>query len=1352
MTSEGVSHGRIELDSHADTIVLGKNCIVLEYTGRECDVSPYTESYEPITSIPIVTGATAWTSQVTNETFILVFHEALEMSGQMNDTLINPNQLRHFGIEVQDNPYADTPMHMATEERDFILPLSAVGTTILTDTRTPTQQELDECRHVIMSSPHPWDPHRVQFPEQQCSVEEEFAMRNVSTAHVDSVSDSSEGHDDSTVVAPYKLHDIGEVHTRLVSSIRVLEAPRQVAATEVQDVPARRTFQSKERHSSVTPEDLSERWSISLHQAKETLKRTTQKIIRSAVLPLSRRYKADRMFHLKRLDGDWSTDTLVARVTSKDKNKYGQVFANKAYFAAIYPMDSKGKAGEALKCFCTEFGVPERLTFDGSKEQTKKGTVFMKEIRRHDIDYRVTEPDRHNQNPVEGVIREIRRKWFRTMVRRRVPRKLWDYGMRWVCEIMRLTSTTAGGLDGGTPLEHVTGETPDISEYLDFGFYDCVWYHENAGLGERMAGRWLGVSHRVGSLMSYWILTKSGSIISRTTVQRVTNLELQVDETKAVFAELDAEIRRRFKEEDLPVEGDKPDPVMWSDLIEQDEDFYNEFVRIVDDDDVPDADDAFTPDMFDDTYLNMELALDRGDEGPELARVTKRLRDANGIPIGTANDNPVLDSRMYEVEYADGHKASLSANVIAQNLFAQVDEEGHRHVLLEDIIDHRTDGSEVKQADAFVTSKSGAKRRRETTKGWELLCQFKDGSTNWVALKDMKNSLPVQVAEYAVMARISEEPAFAWWVSYTLKKRNRIVAKTKSKYWIRTHKYGIEIPKSVQEAKRIDEKNGNTLWWDAICQEMRNNRIAFEKFEGNADDIPPGYQEVRCHMVFDVKIGENFRRKARMCAGGHTTTTPTSLTYSSVVSRDSVRIALTVAALNGLSVLACDIQNAYLTAKCREKIWTRAGPEFGSERGEIFLVTRALYGLKSSGAAFRALLAETLHDLGYTSSKADPDVWFRPAVKSDGFEYYEYVLCYVDDVLCISHQPMLTMSDIRKKFTLKGDKVEEPDTYLGAQLSKMITADGVECWSASSEKYCKAAVENVLTRLEKEGKRLPSKCVTPLKSGYRPEMDDTPELKADGLQYYQELIGVLRWAVELGRVDILLETSLMSAHLALPRLGHLEQLHHMFGYLKEHPKRKIAFDPSDPKIDERRFQSFDWEDFYRDAKEPIPGDMPPPRGNYMSTHVFVDADLAGNKITRRSQTGILIFCNRAPVIWYSKGQNRVEASTFGSEFMALKNAIELTESLRYKLRMFGIPIDGPSNIFCDNEAVYKNASTPESTLKKKCHSIAYHKCREAVAAGICRLAKEGSGTNLADLFTKLLAVLRREELLDKFTY
>ena len=189
----------------------------------------------------------------------------------------------------------------------------------------------------------------------------------------------------------------------------------------------------------------------------------------------------------------------------------------------------------------------------------------------------------------------------------------------------------------------------------------------------------------------------------------------------------------------------------------------------------------------------------------------------------------------------------------------------------------------------------------------------------------------------------------------------------------------------------------------------------------------------------------------------------------------------------------------------------------------------------------------------------------------------------------------------------------------------------------------------------------------------------------------------------------------------MPRIGHLEQALHIFGYLKAKPKRKLAFDPGHPHISKDRFQKCDWTEFYRDAEEAIPPNMPKPKGHGMSTHCFVDANHAGDYETRQSQTGILLFCNKAPVIWHSKRQNSVEASTFGSEFTAMKNAVEMIKALRYKLRMFGVPIEGPTNVYCDNGSVCKNGTRPESTLTKRHHSIAYHRTREAVVAETIRV-------------------------------
>lgn len=260
----------------------------------------------------------------------------------------------------------------------------------------------------------------------------------------------------------------------------------------------------------------------------------------------------------------------------------------------------------------------------------------------------------------------------------------------------------------------------------------------------------------------------------------------------------------------------------------------------------------------------------------------------------------------------------------------------------------------------------------------------------------MKESYPVEVAEYAVAQSIDNEPAFVWWVPYTLKKRNRIIAAVSKRYHKREFKYGFRIPKTVEEAREIDKEEGNTLWMDSVEKEMSAVNVAF-KFLDDEYIIPPGYTEVNgSHLIFTIKM-EDFRRKSRYVAGGHTVSAPATLTYASVVSRETVRIALTLAALNDLEVKASDIQNAYLTAPCSEKVWLKAGTEFGPNAGKRAIIVRALYGLKSAGSSFRNHLADCMKTLGYKSCLADPDLWYKPMVRpEDGFKYYAYMLAYVE--------------------------------------------------------------------------------------------------------------------------------------------------------------------------------------------------------------------------------------------------------------------------------------------------------------------------------------------------------------------
>ena len=557
----------------------------------------------------------------------------------------------------------------------------------------------------------------------------------------------------------------------------------------------------------------------------------------------------------------------------------------------------------------------------------------------------------------------------------------------------------------------------------------------------------------------------------------------------------------------------------------------------------------------------------------------------------------------------------------------------------------------------------------------------------------------------------------------------------------------------MDEALRLDAETITTLWHDAITKEMKHVRPAFKPCDGSIEEAKNklrGYQQIRCHMIFDVKM--DFTRKARFVAGGHTTETPTSLTYSSVVSRDSVRLILLMAALNDVPLLAADIGNAYLNAPCREKIYTIAGAEFGDIKGKVLIIERALYGLKSSGAAWRSMLRETILDMDFLDTVADHDVYRRLATKPNGDKYYEYVCVYVDDLLVASHRAEEIMDIFGKTYRLK-EEAKEPDIYLGASIRKVSTEDDSYYWEMNSEKYVRSMVKRVVEHAEINKILLPGRkrSNTPLPSDYHPELDITEMLKVEDATTYQEFIGMLRWACELGRIDILLETALMSQYLAAPRQGHLEKLFNIFSYLRENLSFPLSFKPGRMSNDYSKFKEVDWSEFYPEAEEVIPLNVPTPMGSPITITVWVDANHAGNLANRRSHTGFIIYVNQSPIVWYSKKQSTVEASTFGSEFNALRIAVEHVIALRFKLRMFGINVKEYTCIWSDNEAVVNNSSVPSQALNKKHNAVSFHMVREIVASGAARVAHVSGVDNPADLFTKILAKNKRFQFIQKLT-
>ena len=211
----------------------------------------------------------------------------------------------------------------------------------------------------------------------------------------------------------------------------------------------------------------------------------------------------------------------------------------------------------------------------------------------------------------------------------------------------------------------------------------------------------------------------------------------------------------------------------------------------------------------------------------------------------------------------------------------------------------------------------------------------------------------------------------------------------------------------------------------------------------------------------------------------------------------------------------------------------------------------------------------------------------------------------------------------------------------------------------------------------------------------------------------------------MGRVGICCEVSMLSSFVAMPREGHLQQLYHMFAYLKVHHNARIVFDQSYPEINEEDFPKRNWMSHYGDVKEDLLLNAPAALGMEFIIKAYVDSDHAGDKVTRRSRTGFLVYFNSAPIYWLSKKQTSVETASFGSEFVAMKQCCEYLRGLRYKLRMMGIPVNNPVFTYGDNQSVLWNTSVPD-----------YHYVREGAARDKWRTCYMKTLVNPSAVLTK----------------
>jgi len=378
-----------EIDNHADTTCFGKNFGVISFTSEVCSVSPYLSKYDSITDIPICTAATA-VNLDSGETIILEFGQGLWFGERMEHSLINPNQCRSFGIRVCDDPtdeYRTLGMELSD---DYVVPFQMRGTTCNFQSRSPSMSEIETCKTFQVSDPDAWDPTADIF--QISAIERGRACM-------------SESYDVcSHDLCLYDFYDFDR--------LRLQESSTHIMAQ----------IRTSKRHHGVDAELLSLKWGIGLEKARNTQKHTTQTNIRSALLPLTRRYRTDLLSQrLERLNTRFYTDTMFSKVgTSLRGNTCAQIFTGGNGAVFVYPMRSKAQAGDKLLTLIQQVGISNELHRDGAPEMSGN-SKFNQICQEYRIKSIYTEPHSPWQNKCENTIGVLSKKVKARRARRRIP-------------------------------------------------------------------------------------------------------------------------------------------------------------------------------------------------------------------------------------------------------------------------------------------------------------------------------------------------------------------------------------------------------------------------------------------------------------------------------------------------------------------------------------------------------------------------------------------------------------------------------------------------------------------------------------------------------------------------------------------------------------------------------------------------------------------------------------------------------------------------------------------------------------------------------------------------------------------
>ena len=978
-----------------------------------------------------------------------------------------------------------------------------------------------------------------------------------------------------------------------------------------------------------------------------------------------------------------ATDTIYCDVPALDNGSVCAQFyvGVDTKFCSAYGIKTDGQFIDTLLNTIRFHGAMHTLITDGAKAELSKR---VQDVLRHMIiKHHQSEPHFQHQNPAERRYKTVKSNVNIVLNRTGAPSQYWLLCLQYVIFIMNRMALQS--LNWRTPFEQLIGTSPDISAIYRFCFYEKVYFERDESRGGKAfpsqsneeIGRFAGFSNSVGHALTYIVVTKANKIIHRSRLRAATTgLNLRIDHDSS-----GTPADQRNEPTEIP-----------SIITDRDErEGTNHPMQIID----PNA-------IIGRTYLT-----NPNDDGTRhRMRIIEQLRN---IDSDNASDPDTIRFRASNTD--DTIEDIVTYNNVINILEPDDGDDGEWKFRA--IVGH--DGP-IKQYDPRY---KGSK--------WNLHIEWQNGDLTWEPLNIIRHSDPVSCAIYARDNGLLDLPGWTRFKKLATKQDKMIrtinVSKHKAARYKPMYKFGVQVPRNHSEAMALDRLNNNTMWADAELKELNQIDDYNTFIDAGVNTIPDNHKKIKIHMVYDVK--PDLRRKARLVADGHLTDVPVDSNYSSVVSLKGLKYVIFIAEHSGLELWSTDVGNAYLEAFTQEKIYIIAGPEFGPREGKTLIVSKALYGLKSSGLRWWERFSEILLDLGFSPSKAEDDIWMR-----DMNDHYEYLARYVDDLAIASRSPKGIISALETSHGLKLKGSGPMQYHLGADFWR--DEHGVFCMSPS--KYIDRMIENYVRMF---GSKPKSSFTSPLEKGDHPELDTSPLIGEDGIKKYQSLIGALQWVVTLGRFDIAAAVMTMSSFRVAPRDGHLDRVKRIYGYLNKMRHAATRFRVKKPDLSSIPIPVYDWEkSIYGNVTEEIPNDIPKPYGQPIETICYVDANLQHDVITGRAVTGIIHLMNQSIVHYYTKKQGIVETATYGSEFMAARIATEQIMEMRLQLRYLGVRLANPTYLFGDNRTVVNSSVTPKARLHKRHVLLSFHRVREAIAAKVISFSFIPGTINPADILTK----------------